>query len=170
MFRRIGKALVGEPVHEPIDDPAFPGMIVHTGVPYAVEGPACGRIELREDDRVVAIGAVQGVLQPPRGMGRRSADDASVRIDGRTIALHHRRLKAASVLVDGAEVAAMRAPRYVRRRRPNDRATYTVAWKRPVDPRVAGVAHLLASRYGVGAPGAGRRSLGLAADLFAGAG
>jgi hypothetical protein len=167
MFRRIGKALVGEPLHEPVADPAFPGLTVHTGMPYVIEGPGVGRIELREHQRVVAVGADEGVLHPPRGMGRRSADDASVRIDGHTITLHHRRLKAARILLDGTEVAVLRIEKHVRRRKPNDRTSYTVSWKQPVDPRVAGVAHLLASRCGVGAAGAGRRFLGFAADVFA---
>lgn len=167
MAGRIAKAISGEPLHLPIDDAAFPGLTVHTGAPYVVEGPAVGRIELDERAKTVRAGASEGTLRPPKGVGRRAADNASVVLDGRRVELAHHRAKAARILVDGTPVGELkRTAKRHRGTRPNDREAYRVEWAPGVDARVAGLGHALASRYGVGAPGAGRRALETFGDVL----
>lgn len=153
LFSRVKTTLVGEILHEPIADGAFPGLIVTTGRPYVVEGSSGGRIELWEAERTVKVGATEGTLQPPKGFGRRRADNVSATVNGQTLALEHHRWKSARLLLDGQRVAALRGEKRGPTRRPNDRAVYAVKWVPGVAPEVAALGHALASRYGVGAPG-----------------
>ncbi|WP_354702394.1 hypothetical protein [Paraconexibacter sp. AEG42_29] len=155
----FARATIGEALHEPIDDPAFPGLMVRTGMPYVVEGPDIGRVLLDESERTVLVGETPGTLHPPKGWGRRAADNVSVVVGGREVKLAHRRRRAARLLLDGTPVANLKASQRARDHRPYDRQHYTVEWEPGVHPRVVGVGHALATRYGVGAPGAGRRLL-----------
>ncbi len=152
LFSRVKKTLIGEPVHEQLEDAAFPGLMVTTGRPFVVEGPSCGRIELWEAERTVA-GTREGTLHPPKGFGRRRADNVAATVGGRVLALEHRRWKSARLLLDGRRIASLKGEKRGPNGRPNDRAVYTVEWKLGVAPEVAGLGHALASRYGVGAPG-----------------
>lgn len=154
LLDRLRKGAVGEIVHEPIFDDAFPGLMVTTGRPYVVEGPSCGRIELREGEKTVMVGTTQGTLQPPKGFGRRAADNASATVDGQTLALKHRRLRRARLFLDGQRVASLKGEKRGPARRPNGRVVYAIEWEVGVRPEIAGLGHALASRYGAGAPGA----------------
>lgn len=142
-----------------IEDPSHGPVLVTPGRPYVVSSPALGTLELDTAKRTAEADGLTGEVRPSRAIGRRGADDCTVRWDGHELHLHHTRRRRAVLELDGVTVARLEQVKQHRMALDGWRTTYEVHWEREVDPPVALLGHALASRYGVGADGAFLRFL-----------
>ncbi|HEX4015168.1 MAG TPA: hypothetical protein VHX15_00385 [Frankiaceae bacterium] len=136
-----------------VDDPLF-GVVRRGSVHgmWAVRGPGIGLAQLTGGSRVVTSGG-DGTLSRSGGRLRRRAQDRHVDLAGQRYTLHQTSPRRAQLRRDGVPICWLRSVRIASRARfgrslPSYRI---VAWAEPADPTAAAIAHLLASRYGVGA-------------------
>jgi len=135
-----------DPVFGPVQQGWVHGM-------WAIRNPALGVAHLTDGSRVVTPQG-DGILSGSRGFLRRRSSDRHVDLDGHRFTLHHTSPWNAQFRRDGQAIGALRRRRIGSISRGGRITTYQVTWwAEPSDVTAAAVAHLLASKYRVGAPG-----------------
>jgi hypothetical protein len=119
---------------------------------WAVRGPGIGLAQLTGGSRVVTPNG-DGTLSKSGGRLRRRGQDRHVDLAGQRYSLRQTSPRRAQLRRDGVPICWLRT---VRGERPGRlarciRSYEIVRWADPPDRTAAAIAHLLASRYGVGA-------------------
>ena len=121
---------------------------------WAVQNPVLGVAQLTDGARVVTP-TVDGSVWDAPGFFRRRASNRHVDVGGHRYTLHHTSLRKAQLKRDGVAICWLQRVRTGRFWHGGWIRTYEVEhWSNRADRTGAAVAHLLASRYSVGAPGA----------------
>ncbi len=136
-----------EGVVDPVFGPVYRGS-VH-GM-WAVSGPAIGVAQLTGGARVVTSDG-DGTLSRSGGRLRGRAQDRHVDLAGQRFTLHQTSPRRAQLRRDGVPICWLRAVRKGRFGRGCARSYTIDGWVDPPSRTAAAIAHLLASRYGVGA-------------------
>ena len=135
-----------DPVFGPVQQGWLHGM-------WAVQNTVLGVAQLTDGARVVTPTADGSVSGAP-GFFRRRAGDHHVELGGHRYTLHHTSLRRAQLIRDGVAICWLHRTRAGSFRHGGWTRTYEVEhWSDRADRTAACVAHLLASRYEVGAPG-----------------
>jgi hypothetical protein len=139
---------------EGVLDPVF-GLVYRGSVHgmWAVSGPAIGLAQLTGGARVVTSEG-DGTLSQSGGRLRGRAQDRHVDLAGQRFTLHQTSPRRAQLRRDGVPICWLRAVRTARIGRfgRGSSRSYTIdGWVDPPSSTAAAIAHLLASRYGVGA-------------------
>lgn len=135
-------------------DPAF-GQ-VHRGFVHglwAVNGPGIGLAQLTGGTRVLTAHG-DGTLSYSGGRLRGRAQDRHVDLAGQRFTLHQTSPRRGQLRRDGVPVCWLRAVgkgRFGAFSKVSQRSYEILHWADPLDRTAAAIAHLLASRYGVGA-------------------
>jgi hypothetical protein len=119
---------------------------------WAVSGPGIGVAQLTGGSRVVTPHG-DGTLSKSGGRLRRRGQDRHVDLAGQRYTLRQTSLRRAQLRRDGVPICWLRTVR-IGRPRPFGRGVRSyevVLWVDPPDRTAGAIAHLLASRYGVGA-------------------
>jgi hypothetical protein len=131
-------------------DPVF-GLVQRGSVHgmWAVSGPGVGLAQLTGGSRVVTPSG-DGTLSKSGGRLRRRGQDRHVDLAGQRFTLHQTSPRRAQLRRDGVAICWLRTVRFGHLKR-STRSYEILQWADPPDRTAAAVAHLLASRYGVGA-------------------
>ncbi len=134
-------------------DPVF-GLVQRGSVHgmWAVSGPGIGLAQLTGGSRVVTRGG-DGTLSRSGGRIRLRAQDRHVDLAGQRFTLHQTSPRRAQLRRDGVPICWLRSVRVGSpgRIRRCARSYEIVQWTERPDRTAAAIAHLLATRYGVGA-------------------
>ena len=138
---------------EGVLDPVF-GLVQRGSVHglWAVSGPGIGLAQLTGGSRVVTPDG-DGTLSGSGGRVRRRGPDRHVDLAGQRFTLHQTSPRRGQLRRDGVPICWLRTVRLARPRRfgRSGRSYEILQWADPPDRTAAAIAHLLASRYGVGA-------------------
>ncbi len=136
---------------EGVLDPVF-GLVQRGSVHgmWAVSGAGIGLAQLTGGSRVVTAHG-DGTLSGSTGRLRRRAQDRHVDLAGQRFTLHQTSPRRAQLRRNGVPICWLRAVRKGRFRLGSSRSYEILQWAAPPDRTAAAIAHLLASRYGVGA-------------------